>query len=178
MRAALAPVVIGLALLWPSRPAFGICLTIAFLSDVFDGILARRLGVATPALRRLDSSADTLFYLAVAWAAWYLHPAALTHRLGLLALLALLEVARYGLDLWRFGREASYHAWSAKLFGIALFAGCFSLMALGRDDSTLTAAIGCGIFADVEGLAISLVLKHWRTDVPTLLHALRFRTQT
>jgi len=170
-------VVIALAYLWPSRAALGLCLSVAFLSDVFDGMLARHLKLATPALRRLDSGADTLFYLAVAWAAWHLYPAALARRAWLLGLLGLLEVARYGLDLWRFGREASYHSWSAKLFGIALFAACFSLLALGRDNFTLTAAIGCGIFADAEGLAISLVLRHWRTDVPTLVHALRLRTQ-
>jgi CDP-diacylglycerol--glycerol-3-phosphate 3-phosphatidyltransferase len=45
-------------------------LVAGFLSDAYDGILARRLGVATESLRRLDSLADTLFYaaaLAVAW---------------------------------------------------------------------------------------------------------------
>ena len=174
-RLALAPLVLVLALARPARAAFGACLVFAFLSDVFDGILARRLKVATPALRRFDSATDTLFYLAVACAAWWLYPQALTRRAGLLAALAGLEIGRYGLDWLRFGREASYHTWSAKLFGSALFVASFSLLALGADDLTLTAALWCGIFADLEGVAISLTLRRWQTDVPTLWHALKLR---
>ncbi|MCV5084856.1 CDP-alcohol phosphatidyltransferase family protein, partial [Escherichia coli] len=64
LRAALAPVVALLALRFPSGLAFALCLAGAFLSDVFDGILARRWGVATQTLRRLDSAADSLFYVA------------------------------------------------------------------------------------------------------------------
>ena len=56
-RAALAPIVIWLALRLPNPIGFGTCLATAFLSDVFDGALARRLNVATDALRRLDSAA-------------------------------------------------------------------------------------------------------------------------
>jgi len=175
LRAALAPLIVLLALLHPTRAAFGACLLAGFLSDVFDGILARRLGVATPRLRRLDSAADTLFYLAVAICAWRLYPQALTRRAGLLALLLALEIARYVLDWLRFGREASYHTWSAKLFGVLLFAGCFALLALGVDNAALTAALWCGIFSDLEGVAISFTLRQWRTDVPTLWHALHWR---
>ena len=61
--------VVLLALYLPSPSGFGLCLIAAFLSDVFDGILARRLGVATPTLRRLDSIADSVFYLAAVFAA-------------------------------------------------------------------------------------------------------------
>lgn len=45
LRAALAPVVVLLAISRPSRAAFGVCLVAAFLSDVFDGVIARRLGI-------------------------------------------------------------------------------------------------------------------------------------
>lgn len=51
----------------------GAMLSAAFLSDVFEGVIARRLGIATPGLRRLDSAADTLFFVAVAIVAWRLY---------------------------------------------------------------------------------------------------------
>ena len=76
LRAALGPVVVAMSLVAPSRLAFGACLVIAFLSDVFDGIIARRLGIATPALRRLDSIADTVFYVGATFAVWQLFPSA------------------------------------------------------------------------------------------------------
>jgi phosphatidylglycerophosphate synthase len=175
LRALLAPVMVGLALAFPSRPAFGACLVAAFLSDVFDGIIARRLGIATPGLRRLDSIADSLFYVGALFAAWHLQPQALLeHRTALIAL-ALLEIARYVFDLWKFGREASYHMWSSKLWGLALFAGFFSLLALGQSGWLVGTAVWTGVFADLEGLAISVVLTRWTHDVPSLMHAFRLQ---
>lgn len=178
IRAALAPVVAILALFYPfypfypSKTAFGFCLVTALLTDVFDGILARRLGIATPNLRRLDSVADSLFYAAATFAAWRLYPAAIAERLAPIAVLVLLEIVRYTFDAVKFRREASYHMWSSKLWGLALFAAFFALLARGSD-RFLTAAIFIGIAADLEGLAISVVLRSWKNDVPTLFHAIR-----
>jgi CDP-diacylglycerol--glycerol-3-phosphate 3-phosphatidyltransferase len=175
LRAALAPVVVALALAWPAPWAFGACLAVAFVSDVFDGIVARRLGVATPGLRRLDSLADSVFYVAALFAAWHLHPDAIRAQAQALALLGVLEFTRYAVDLRKFGKEASYHMGSSKLWGVALFAGFLALLAFGEARWFVPAAIWLGVVADLEGLAISLVLREWRTDVPTLWHALRQR---
>jgi CDP-diacylglycerol--glycerol-3-phosphate 3-phosphatidyltransferase len=164
-----------LAVAWPSPSAFGACLVTAFLSDVFDGVVARRLGIATPNLRRLDSIADSLFYVGALFAAWYLHPQALVAHRTALVVLALLEIARYAFDLRKFGREASYHMWSSKLWGLALFAGFFSILALGRSGWAVALAVWLGIVADIEGLAISALLRRWRNDVPSIVHALRLR---
>jgi CDP-diacylglycerol--glycerol-3-phosphate 3-phosphatidyltransferase len=175
LRALLAPVVVVLALYHPSGAAFGACLVAAFLSDVFDGIIARRLGIATPNLRRLDSIADSIFYLAAVFAAWHLHPDAILDHAAALAVLAALELARYAYDLRKFGREASYHMWSSKLWGIFLFAGFFALLVLGLSGTAVALAIYVGIVADAEGLAISVILPRWQTDVPSFVHALRLR---
>ena len=175
LRALLAPVVVALALAWPVPWAFGACLAAAFVSDVFDGIVARRLGVATPALRRLDSLADSIFYLAALFAAWHLHASAIHAQTAPLVALGALELARYVVDLRKFGKEASYHMWSSKLWGVALFAAFFALLVFGEDRVAVPAAIWIGIVADLEGLAISATLREWRTDVPTILHARRLR---
>lgn len=175
LRAALAPVLLALAGWAPWPAAFGLCLLLAFVSDIFDGVIARRLGIATPTLRRLDSIADSLFYAAATLAVWQLHGEALSTRwLPLLVLLGL-EAARYAFDARKFGREASYHMWSSKLWGIALFLGFFSLLALQRDSVFVDAAIYLGMLADLEGLAISVILPRWRSDVPSVVHAWRWR---
>ena len=176
VRALLGPAVIYLALLWPNRSAFGACLIVAFVSDVFDGILARRLNVATPNLRRLDSIADTIFYLSAIFAAWRLYPSAITERLTPLLVLCGLELIRYVFDFAKFGREASYHMWSSKLWGVTLFVGFFALLALGITGSPVSVAIHVGIAADLEGLALSIALREWKTDVQTIVHAFRLRS--
>src|SRR5258708_28971036 len=149
LRALLAPVVVVLSLFAPLPQAFAVCLVAAFLSDVFDGVLARQLGIATANLRRLDSVADTLFYAGCVFAAWHLYPAAITQHVGSLAVLATLEVMRYALDFFKFRREASYHMWSSKVWGIGLFAGFFGLFVLGSSGVVVSCAIYIGFVADV-----------------------------
>jgi len=177
LRAVLGPVVVVLALFHPDTTAFGVCLVLALLSDYFDGVIARRLGIATPNLRRMDSVADSIFYLCALYAAWHLHSELLLpHSLGMLCLV-IIELARYVFDYRKFGKEASYHMWSSKLWGLTLFIGFFYLLALGEGGWPISLAIYTGLLADMEGLAISCVLSKWQTDVPTVWHALRLRKQ-
>jgi len=173
LRIALAPVVAANALVGGNRAVFAVCLVAAFLSDIFDGVIAGRLGIATPGLRRLDSVADSLFYVAATFAVWLLHPQSIADRTVLLGALVILELVRYAVDFAKFRREASYHMWSSKLWGVALFAAFMSLLAFGADNALVTAAIVLGILCDIEGLLISFVLKRWQSDVPTLAAALR-----
>jgi CDP-diacylglycerol--glycerol-3-phosphate 3-phosphatidyltransferase len=66
--------------------------------------------------------------------------------------------------------------WSSKLWGVALFVGFFALLALGIAGLPVSMAIYVGIVADLEGFAISIVLREWKTDIPTIFHALRLRS--
>jgi phosphatidylglycerophosphate synthase len=177
LRALLGPVVLLATFFCPSAPLFGTCLVVAFVSDILDGVIARHLGVATTTLRRLDSSADSIFYLSAAVAAWVLHPAVIRAHAVPLAMLIALELGRYAFDYAKFKREASYHMWSSKAWGVLLFVGFFSLLALGQEGVLISLAIYAGIVADLEGLAISAVLPEWRTDVPSLVHAVRLRAE-
>jgi len=175
LRALLAPVVALLAVYDPLPWAFGTCLILALLSDYFDGVIARRLKVASPGVRRLDSIVDTAFYLCAVFAVWRLQPQLLgQHRIPIFVLIGL-EVVRYIFDFAKFKREASYHMWSSKLWGLLLFLAFFSVLVAGRGRLLFPLAIYMGIVADLEGLAISLVLKKWQNDVPSLYHAIRIR---
>jgi hypothetical protein len=76
-----------------------------------------------------------------------------------------------------FRREAAYHLWSSKLWGICLFVGFFSLLVLGRGGLFMAVPIYVGIVADLEGLAVSVVLRKWKSDVPSVVHAWRLRRE-
>jgi phosphatidylglycerophosphate synthase len=175
LRAVLAPVIAFLALFNPHPYAFGACLTLGFLSDIFDGVIARKLRIATETLRRLDSIADTLFYLAATFAVWHLYPRVILEHTVALFLLGALELGRYAFDLAKFGREASYHMWSSKAWGIVLFVSFFGLLVFGYGGALVAMALYVGIVADVEGLAISIALAQWKSDVPSIFHVLKSR---
>ena len=151
-----------------------VCL-VAFLSDYFDGVLARRFAVDSAAVRRLDSATDTVFFLCAAWAAWRLHADLLRPWLGMALVVVALELARYLFDAVKFRREAAYHAWSAKAWGLSLFGALVALFGFGSATPLVPVALALGIVADAEGLAISVVLPVWTHDVKSVRHALRIR---
>jgi len=175
LRVLLAPVIVLLAVYHAPPAAFAACLLAAALSDYFDGALARRFKVVTTTLRRLDSIADTIFTLAALLAVWLLHPAIIHEHAYALSALFTLEALRYAYDFAKFGREASYHMWSSKLWGLTLVIAFFAVLVFGGGSTATGVAIAFGILADIEGLAISTLLPEWRNDVPTVVHALGVR---
>jgi phosphatidylglycerophosphate synthase len=148
---------------------------VAFVSDYFDGVAARALGVVTRALRQADSVVDTIFYLVLASATWRLHPDVLGRHAAALAICLATLGAWYLLDLVRWRAAAGFHAWSAKLFAAALGLWAVMLYGFGADGPWLVVACVAGTISHLEGIAISLVLRQHATDVPTVLHALRLR---
>jgi len=178
IRFLLGPAVVVLA--WNNLPGAWIagCALIAIVSDIYDGIIARRLRIETALLRRYDSVADTVFYLAIAWAAWRLYPQAIRENAAILVGVFTLEIARYVFDFAKFHREASYHMFSSKLWGLVLGAATMALFAFGTSGWLLRVALILGIVCNAEGLAISMVLPQWTHDVPSIAHALRLRRST
>jgi phosphatidylglycerophosphate synthase len=157
-------------------PYVALCL-LAFASDYFDGVLARRFGVDSAAVRRYDSATDTVFFLCAAWSVWLLHAELVRPYLWMVTVVAGLEAARYLFDLAKFRREAAYHAWSAKAWGLSLFVALVALMGFGVATPWLPLALALGMVADAEGLAISLVLPVWTHDVKSVRHAWRDRAR-
>lgn len=174
LRLALAPVVLLLLRAGAPSAVFAAILVVGFLSDVFDGVVARRHGVATAALRRLDSSVDTVFYLAISYAVYRLHPAPLLALRWPVAIVLGGEALNYAAAYAVFRREASYHAWSAKVWGGLLFSSLLLLLARGNA-IMLPVALAAGIVAQLDTFAITLSLPGWQPDVRSVGHALRIR---
>ncbi len=174
VRLLLAPCVLWIAVAPYDTRWIAVCLIVGFLSDVFDGIIARHANASTAGLRLADSVVDTLFYLAIAAAAWMTYPEALRPLRVPIALLIAAEFANYGASLAKFGKGASYHAWSAKAMGAALFGACLFLFTYGST-LFLPVAILIGLLAQCEVAAITWTLPAWHHDVRSVIHARRIR---
>lgn len=176
-RIVLAPVAIWLAMerwpaaIWMSQFA---C---AAVSDWLDGKLARRWGTSTPGLRQADSIADMIYALAIAISLWISHHDIMqAHRWGI-GLVIALELLRYPLDWWRFGRGASYHALSAKLFGASLLVAVSLIVLFDYAGPFLWISLFIGAVSELEGVLISLVLPEWTHDVKSLKAAIEIRAK-
>jgi CDP-diacylglycerol--glycerol-3-phosphate 3-phosphatidyltransferase len=148
-------------------------LAAGFLSDMVDGRLARRMGMATPSLRYADTLVDTVFYLAAAGALAVAVPGAFEGTGMLLVAFITVHVSRATFEVTKYGRIASYHMWSAKALGVVLAAAIGYGLATGRPNLILTAAMWLAMANELEGFAASAVLPGWRADVPSIVHAVR-----
>ncbi len=168
----MAPVLVMVALSgWHAEVAFGVILVAGVLSDIFDGILARRWNTASARLRVADSAVDTVFYVGVGAAVLIRFPNIVRNNLNLLLVLVALEILRHCLDFIRFRRMASYHSWLSKAWGLLLVAASVSLLCFGHFPWLVSLALAWGIACDLEGLAVSMILPSWQPDIRTLARA-------
>jgi phosphatidylglycerophosphate synthase len=175
LRLLLAPLLVGLVYADAAGAAFAAVVLAAFTSDYFDGVLARRLGVATPELRHFDSRADLVFYATAAWTVWMLRPD-VARSIAVPALVVIgLDVVRHVFDFAKFGRDVAYHAWSSKAWGLSLALALVLLLGFGMSGLFVWLAVWLGILAQLEGLLISVILPRWTSDVSNFKRALDLR---
>jgi CDP-diacylglycerol--glycerol-3-phosphate 3-phosphatidyltransferase len=160
-----------------SEPWLGAMILAGFLSDIFDGVLARRWGTETAKLRVADTTVDTIFYLGVLAAIVIRHRPELQARLWLVIAVICMEAVRYGFDCWKYGRGASYHAYSAKVWGILLAAAAMAALCFNSAYWLITLALVWGIGNELEGFIMSLMLPEWSYNVKSLARAVALRKQ-
>ena len=166
-RCAAGPGLVGLALAG-QEAACAVVLSLGVLSDIFDGVLARRWQVSTPALRTWDSRADVAFWASAFGALLVSRPDWLTVLGPAIALFVALEVANHAFSFYRFGREASPHHYLSKAFGLALWVFVATAFATGRLQPLFGIAIAIGVASQIEAFLITARLRAWRCDVPSV----------
>lgn len=150
----------------------------AFLTDLFDGILARQFGVATAALRRLDVIADIVFYLAVL-VALFLRRSDIIRYYGWFFLAFILaEALCQSLSFFRFKQSCATHTYLNKLWAVELCIVC-SLLFLGQEPAIIVPmTLALGILAYLEVLLILVLAKESPIDVRTIWHLLHQRQRS
>lgn len=174
-RVALGPLVAAGARCNWSGTALAAMVAAALISDIYDGILARRWRCDTAAIRLFDSMADTFFYLCTGVALWTARPEVFRSNAKLVAALLAAELLRFAFDFGKFGKPGSYHSWMAKSWGLVLATAVMLTLATRFGHSLLAAALLMGIACNLENLAMSLILREWTRDVLTLRMAWQLR---
>lgn len=150
-------------------------LTIGFLTDIFDGIIARQLNVSTEKLRRLDSTIDQIFFISVAIATYIHCPAFFyTHALKLTILIGF-EVLAYLVCFIKFRKEIATHSIGAKIWTLVLFSTLIQVNIECQSNVLFNICFWFGLLTRLEIIAIIFTLRRWANDVPTLYHAVQIR---
>ncbi|MEP1075398.1 CDP-alcohol phosphatidyltransferase family protein [Leptolyngbya sp. PL-A3] len=177
LRIAIAPFLLWDSLDGQVGTGFLVAYVVAVLSDIFDGVIARRLGVSTAGLRQADSWADRLLYVCIAIAAWLTHrDIILTFQVPLLTVLGL-QALWWVINLVKYGQPACYHTYTAKAWGLSLLVATLMLFGASYGGWALGLAIALGIIHTLEEIAMTLILPTWQHDIPSLFHAWKLRQQ-
>lgn len=146
-------------------------IVLGLLSDIFDGIIARRLNISTQKLRRLDSSVDQVFWVAILVSAYIVSPLFFRTNLVLIMIVVLLEAACYAISFIKFKKEVATHAIASKIWTLVLFATLLQVIAAGNSIVLFYICFSLGVITRLEIIIILFILKDWTNDVPTVYHA-------
>jgi phosphatidylglycerophosphate synthase len=175
-RVALGPLMIaGARCNWNGLTLAAMALA-ALLSDIYDGVLARRWHRDTAAARLYDSMADQVFYVCTGVAIWMDRREVLTNNGWLLMALLGAEVLRYVVDFVKYGKPASYHSYLAKTWGLVMASPVIVTFATERGATLMAISLALGFVCNLETLAMSVMLPVWKRDVPTLRAAWKLRS--
>jgi CDP-diacylglycerol--glycerol-3-phosphate 3-phosphatidyltransferase len=161
LRLLLGPTALACALTDVPRWIYLPILVTATLSDIYDGILARRFGVATPALRRYDSITNVIYYLFILVVAWWMFKPVLAQNWILIALILASEAVVILVSYVRFGKYPATHSYLAKFYGVCLLvfnAGSWAIIEL-----TIVALV-----TNLEIIAIHFLMSTPPVDVKSI----------
>jgi CDP-diacylglycerol---glycerol-3-phosphate 3-phosphatidyltransferase len=157
LRLLLGPLVLICAQVNAPRWIFLPILVVGTLSDIFDGILARRFGVATPALRRYDSITDVIYYLFILTALWCLCHGVVVQSLWAIILILFTEACVIIICLVKFGKLPATHSWLAKFYGLCLLFCLIALLAFNTNKWTVIGLAIVALVTNFEIMAMHLV---------------------
>ncbi|RZJ45300.1 MAG: CDP-alcohol phosphatidyltransferase family protein [Chryseobacterium sp.] len=177
IRFLLAPIIFFLAYLNGEESRFIILsfMFLGLLTDIFDGIIARKVGVSSEKLRRLDSQVDLVFWLSLAFAAYFLNPELIKSEWKNITLIFIMEALCYIVSFVKFKKETCTHAFLSKMWGLSLLIAFTYLIGFQQSGWAFYLAIILGIVSHIDVILIILILPKWQYDVPSCYHAWNIR---
>ena len=173
----LAPIILGLAYFLgnEAKLIIVVLMYLGLLSDILDGIIARKQNISSATLRRLDSQVDMIFWFSIGLSTWILYPALISNNSWSITAILAMELACYAISLVKFKKETCTHAFLSKLWGLSLLAAFTSLIGFNYAGWAFQLAIVLGLISHIDRILITLMLPKWTHDVPSAFHAYLIR---
>jgi len=170
LRLLLGPIALVCAWTGVARLVFVPILVCGTLSDIFDGVLARRFGVATPELRRYDSITDVVYYLFLLACVWQLCRPVVTENPWAIAIILLSEAGSISVCAVKFGKYPATHSWLAKFYGLCLLGGLIALLAFGAGRWVVIVLAVVALLTNLEIIALHLLAGTPPVDVRSIFN--------
>ncbi|EJL74859.1 CDP-alcohol phosphatidyltransferase family protein [Chryseobacterium populi] len=172
-----APAIISLAYFKGDESRFLILILMYFglLTDIFDGIIARKAGVSSEKLRRIDSQTDLVFWLSLGFASYFLNPEFLKSEYKGILLIFVMEALCYLVSFLKFGKETCTHAFLSKMWGLSLLIAFTYLIGFQEVGWAFYLTVMLGFVSHIDVILIILLLPKWQYDIPSSYHAWKIR---
>jgi len=172
-----APIILFLAYVKGEESRFLILalMFIGLLTDIFDGIIARKVGVSSEKLRRLDSQVDLAFWLSLGLATYFLNTELIKNHWQSIALVFIMEALCYIISILKFGKETCTHAFLSKMWGLSLLIAFTYLIGFQQAGWAFHLTVILGIISHIDVILIIVILPKWQYDVPSCYHAWQIR---
>lgn len=172
-----APTILLLGYYLRQEASFWIVMLIylGFLSDILDGIFARKMGIADSKIRRLDSQTDLIFWIAIGISSYLVSPTIITSLKIPVIILFITEGLCYLTSFIRFQKETCTHAWLSKLFGLSMVAAFTSIIGFHSGGTVVIFTFVLGYLSHLDRILITLIIPTWTHDIPSTYHATLLR---
>ena len=147
----------------------------AIVSDVLDGIIARKLNISTEEMRRLDTKIDTVFWFSCLFYVCINRPLFLKTHLLQLFILVFSELLIIALGAIKFQERVSYHTILSKCWALCLLWFFIDLTLHPSAPVSFAFSFWYGLLVQSEIVLIIIIFKQNHTDVPFVWQALRLR---
>jgi phosphatidylglycerophosphate synthase len=147
----------------------------AIVSDVLDGMLARKLNISTQEMRRLDTKIDTVFWFSCLFYLCINRPLFLKAHIIELFVLVFSELFIIVLGTLKFRERISYHTILSKFWALCLLWFFIDLTLHTSVHFSFSLSFWYGLIVQSEIIIITLTLKKNQTDIPFLWQAIRVR---
>ena len=176
-RLLLAPIILVLAYFIgeSTKTIIVVLMYLGLISDILDGIIARKQNISSAKLRRMDSQTDMIFWLSIGFATWILYPKLISDNSIVIWTILGMEIACYVISLIKFKKETCTHAFLSKLWGITLLIAFTSLIGFNHAGIPFAMAIIMGLISHIDRILITLILPKWTHDIPSAYHAYLIR---
>lgn len=171
LRILMAPVLFYFAFTQQPYWFIGVLLFAEF-TDVLDGFLARTLNQITEMGSHLDSWGDFTIYSTIAICAWILWPEILLRESFYFIIIVLSFTLPALIGFIKFHRFTSYHTWSVKLAVVITIVAYILVFTDLLNWPIRIAALFC-LYAAIEQIAITILVKHEQTDVRTVWQVIK-----
>ena len=157
------------------RSIIATLIILGVLTDIFDGIIARRLNISSQRLRRMDSSVDQVFWICTLIGAIIVCADFFKINYIKLLILLIVEGLTYVVSFAKFKKEVATHAILSKIWTLTIMGTLIQIILSCNSLILFDICFYLGVISRLEIIAILLILKEWTNDVPSVFHAILLR---